>query len=464
MMTPLEKAIIAVKAGKVEAMESVVKALTNVIPSGQQFEFLKDLLFKLVDAGNIDEIKNYLPEFKSLNLINQADKDGNTVLHHALKTANTELIQLLINNTSPYLPKSINNVGISVEKQINEIKGILLELKDNLFSDVRSGNYASVKGLLPQLKALDLISGTDKSGNTVLHVAALKGNKAMIELLVPHVNPAVKNSTGHTAFLNAIILNHFEAAKLLLEHMPIESVMERHPDLKQNAFHALTLKAGLFHNNQHILELSSKIIEKCKFVDPKLLFIPYFCSESGLMVTPLERIFLTMSVDQTLGDPLTDLTCLIPAGQEFQLFSTLPHEIMDGLNMSIKDCHDSYQQHLFNFIKAGDVKNIKDYLPEFKNLKVINETDTAGNTVLHQAAKGGNLELFELLLKNTSPEVLHKTNIAGENVLEVALNSEHANSNITTILLNLFESNEDLPHILEIDLSGQDGSNNFLDQ
>lgn len=90
------------------------------------------------------------------------------------------------------------------------------EVKDDIFTAIRSVDYVSINVLLSDGINIDTV---DLDGNTPLMVAAQVGNPRIIDIILSH-NPNVnkQNKTGETALMIAAETGQLEIVKKLVAH------------------------------------------------------------------------------------------------------------------------------------------------------------------------------------------------------------------------------------------------------
>ncbi len=169
--------------------------------------------------------------------VNKQNKEGNTPLMNACSKNALDIIKLLIKNTKNINNK--NNKGYSALtnalKNTPEVIVHLLEQKANVFVEDAQGNnlaYHLVKSynsskedeFLQKINLLEAkgfkIRTPQKDGNTLVHLAANKGDVSLMKFLKRFdIDINTKNKEGETALQKAVMVaKNPEIVKLLLEN------------------------------------------------------------------------------------------------------------------------------------------------------------------------------------------------------------------------------------------------------
>ncbi|KAM8874630.1 oxysterol-binding protein-related protein 1 isoform 2-T2 [Spinachia spinachia] len=168
--------------------------------------------------GHKDVVEELLKVGADVNLPNNV---GDTPLHKAAFTGRKEVVMLLLHydacatviNGTAQIPKDVT--------QNAEIRGMLeaaqrteeRKLGENLLEAAREGDLSTLTQLLSGKKSPD-INCTDLLGNTPLHSAAYRGQRAcVLKLLRGGASPNVENNQGQTA----LDLASSAAIRLVLE-------------------------------------------------------------------------------------------------------------------------------------------------------------------------------------------------------------------------------------------------------
>jgi ankyrin repeat protein len=152
-----------------------------------------------VDLGDLEKLKALLKE--NPYLVSRKDNNGETPLHLAALYGSREAAEVLLANNADVNAK--DNYGRTPLQMMSnkEVADLLLANKAdvNIHDAVRLGDLEKVKSLLKSTP--ELVASKDTQGCTPLHLAAGKGRKDMVELLL--TNKADVNATdsgGDTPF------------------------------------------------------------------------------------------------------------------------------------------------------------------------------------------------------------------------------------------------------------------------
>ncbi|MGB2866682.1 MAG: ankyrin repeat domain-containing protein [Sedimentisphaerales bacterium] len=152
--------------------------------------------------------------------VNLRDKRGQTPLWIAASGGHKEIVELLIKKGADI--NASNNRGrtpLAVAKQGKhaEVIDILRQhgATETLHGAVTSGNIGEVKRLLSEGKD---VNSRDSEGQTPLHLAANRGHKEMVEVLIANGADieARENRYSSTPLLNAAVRGRKEVVELLL--------------------------------------------------------------------------------------------------------------------------------------------------------------------------------------------------------------------------------------------------------
>jgi len=93
---------------------------------------------------------------------------------------------------------------------------VSLTTAQEVFDAARNGNFEKVKELVE--KNSQLVNAKSNNGETLLHIAALSGQKDIMTLLVSKGSDVeAKDNANNTPLTNAVRNGHFEAVKILVE-------------------------------------------------------------------------------------------------------------------------------------------------------------------------------------------------------------------------------------------------------
>lgn len=155
--------------------------------------------------------------------VNQADKNGNTPLLNAVGRNSLEIIKLLVSKTRDINFKNKDGKSalvlalrnkpevidflLSKGAKINVIDTKGYDIAYHLFKTFEKKNSQDFQKKLTTLNAKDLVIGkTQKSGNTLYHLAVEKQNITMIDFIKQYnININAKNKKGLTALQLAVM-------------------------------------------------------------------------------------------------------------------------------------------------------------------------------------------------------------------------------------------------------------------
>lgn len=134
--------------------------------------------------GDFNNFKKYLLKVGTICF---KDKDGNNLLHHAMKTSKIEFVKIII-RIKPELIYQRNNNG-EIPLNFMSVTPIFKFIK-NLIEQVNLHDFfkASIENNMPKIRdLLQLgvnINSTDKDGNTALHYACMYSQINIIKYLI----------------------------------------------------------------------------------------------------------------------------------------------------------------------------------------------------------------------------------------------------------------------------------------
>ncbi|PCI37399.1 MAG: hypothetical protein COB50_03775, partial [Thiotrichales bacterium] len=329
--------------------------------------------------GHVEVVKQLL---KTKTEVNQADKDNWTALMLASHGGHVEVVKQLLeakaevnlaNNNWTALMYASQNGHFEVVKQLLEAKAEINEAtKDNvtaLMSASKNGHFEVVKQLI---KAGAKINEVYKNGMSSLMYASQNGHMAAVKKLLESgakVNQEIIN--GDTALFIALEAGHVEVAKCLLDSGAyLDKICPR----------GITLHATMQNKSDKIIALITK------HQIPKFALIKE----------------LSLAIEKQ------DLTTINVLLSKWKTISSLPVLLWSIMN------------------KCKETNSL------LEEKKLLNTTDTVGNTSLMCAAIVGDIESATTLLK------LKSTNINQQNKIGIpALNfaSKNGCSEIVAMLL-----------------------------
>jgi ankyrin repeat protein len=181
--------------------------LTKMSPEGVSCidQYGRTALHYFIELNPLNNILSILEEFldkMNIDVINQSDDNGQTVLCLAVQYLQLDSLNLLLN---------IKDI---------DVNKIDIDGRSNLHYAANKDNIDVVKLLIPKMIP-ELINQNDEAGFTVLHVAVTNSNENLVKFLLQKmsinaINKAIEED-GLTAFHLAIIFDNEVIVKLFLE-------------------------------------------------------------------------------------------------------------------------------------------------------------------------------------------------------------------------------------------------------
>jgi len=170
-------------------------SITYLIDKGAQIDLVdKDGNTPLMNAcygTNLDIVKAL---YKDQNLVNKINKKGDTALQIALQRSNNEVVAFLLAEGATI--NAVNNKGENLIEAL--LKGYNPRKKDG------EADFDKKVTLLQKYKVS--LEQPNVQGNTALHIAIQRGNRKLIEKVLPWVNINAKNKEGETALIKAAMV------------------------------------------------------------------------------------------------------------------------------------------------------------------------------------------------------------------------------------------------------------------
>ena len=321
--------------------------------------------------------------------INARDDYGFTVLHSAAGSGHSELLQYLIENGSDVFRKTKNG-------------------KSCLHLAAERGHLKICRVLLQHYNFV--VDERDDDGSAVLHSAALGGNLELFQYLIENGSDVFsKTKNGRSCLHIAAEQGHLKICRMLLTNYNF-AFHERDDDglaVLHNA--ALSGDLELF---QDLIENGSDVFSKTK--NGRSCF--HIAAEEGYL--KICRVLLenyNFDVHERDDDGLAVLHSAALGG-DLELFQYL---IQNGSDVYSKTKNGRSCLHIA--AEEGHLRICRVLLENY-NFDV-HERDDDGLAVLHNAALGGDLELFQYLIQNGS-DVYSKTK-DGRSSLHLAAEKGH---------------------------------------
>lgn len=170
-------------------------SITYLINKGAQTDLVdKDGNTPLMNAcygTNLDIVKAL---YKDQSLVNKINKKGDTALQIALQRSNNEVVAFLLAEGATI--NAVNNKGENLIEAL--LKGYNPRKKDG------EADFDKKVALLQKYKVS--LEQPNVQGNTALHIAIQRGNRKLIEKVLPWVNINAKNKEGETALIKAAMV------------------------------------------------------------------------------------------------------------------------------------------------------------------------------------------------------------------------------------------------------------------
>ena len=325
--------------------------------------------------GHVDLCKT-LVEIYYLDIL-LADDDGWTVLHHAAKSGNLDLFQYLIGKGSDVFSKTKD--------------------KQNSCLHIAAVNrHVDLCKTLVEIYYLDILLADD-DGWTVLHHAAKSGNLDLFQYLIGKESDVFSKTKNKQNSLHIAAVNgHAGLCKKLLEIYNLDILLTDDDGWAVLHHAAENGNLDLF---QYLIGKWSDVYSKTKDKQNSL-HIAAVNGHAGLCKILLE--IYNLDILLTDADGKTVLHHTAECGNR-HLFQYLIGRGSDVFSKT-KDKQNSLHIAALN----GHADLCKTLL-EIYNLDIL-LTDADGKTVLHYAAKSGNLHLFQYLLGKGS-DILIKLRI-----------------------------------------------------
>ncbi|MEI7724747.1 MAG: ankyrin repeat domain-containing protein [Bacteroidota bacterium] len=212
----------AIEEGNVEAFK---KSLLKV---GKQDLFNKSgepVIVEVIRSGNLDILKILIESGADLNVKNKSGKDLYTL---AFEMKNQGVVRLLLENNKEAPGKSFYAnlfVRSLVEQNNNDLVNLLIAKRMDMTQVLREDPELAIISVMNDnieltrsfLKFADLKGVIDQKGNNLLHLAIVKGNEEMIDMLVnSKIDKNWRNLAGETPFEYAVHTGSFSCALTLI--------------------------------------------------------------------------------------------------------------------------------------------------------------------------------------------------------------------------------------------------------
>ena len=162
-----------------------------------RFNPLKQQLFNLAQSNDLILPNSFLKMAMSVIELNEADDDGNTLLHYAVDNEHLAFVELLL----------------EYEVDVNVVD---YDQTTPLHIASLNGNLDLVKLLI---KAGALVNKMDDQRRTPLHLAALNGDQKVLKYLLDHgADINLGSDAEYTALHDVVNEGKLDSAKFLIDH------------------------------------------------------------------------------------------------------------------------------------------------------------------------------------------------------------------------------------------------------
>lgn len=265
-----------------------------------------------------------------------------------------------------------------------------------LHQAVASGNIEVVQNLLSQNVNVNA-KKDDESGFTVFHVAALRNNKAMLELLVKAANAdlSIKSSKGKTALQYALDRDYLQSSKILIQ---AGSNVNDKNFYNRTALH-LSVKKNDSELVEHLLLQGAEVDAKDQCgCTPLSDAVSHNNNGShlSLIVKLLEKNADPNSKDSWEKTPL-HIAAERGDAQTIEILVSYKVDVNVKGVRGMKGIKDFTPLHLAASENEGQ-SHFGAIEMLLKNNADPNKKDRRGQTVLHIAAEQGNAQIIEILV------------------------------------------------------------------
>ncbi|WP_422137647.1 ankyrin repeat domain-containing protein [Endozoicomonas sp. ALC020] len=390
-------------------------------------------LLRAVLQGNAEEVGSLLET--SPGLIHQRDSSENTLLHIAITTNNSEIIQFLLSKGINYDARNLQDFTplhvAAIQGDTNALETLLkagadIELLVNqqhspLHLAIINNHPEAVKLLIKSRarfsERLRIINQGDYQGNTPLHLAVLAKNANVVNLLLSHgASQELSNNDGFTPLYLAAVTGAQDAIRVLLDWKSAFS---------QDELSALFHIAANFNNESLIKDLLSRGLHYgLKFYQPCMPdTIDQFCVQTQSGLTVLHEAVLANSysvVRFLLRVRLIEINAKDDQGNTSLHYAIQNNDIKmiaillsKGADINIMNRLGYTPLHFA--VQLENQEAIKLLIQKCANLNI---RDNKGQTPLHVALRVGNQEAIKSLIQEGAN--LQLTDNNNESVLDLA--------------------------------------------
>ncbi|GFT53897.1 tankyrase [Nephila pilipes] len=156
--------------------------------------------------------------------VNEEDTEGKTLLHHAAQNGYTTAVEKLLEKGAMYNYEEYSGKTPVQLASNNEVKNLLI-LTENVFQDIKNGNYERVAHLI--LTHNGIINTKDEDGYSLLHWAVYKSCMPIVTLLLDNrADVRCVSNLGYTVLHIASSVGSKKVTEVLLQHMVNNNIKE----------------------------------------------------------------------------------------------------------------------------------------------------------------------------------------------------------------------------------------------
>lgn len=341
-------------------------------------------------TGDLLSVQTYIKE-NPIEVINLADKEGNTVLIWAVSVGHVEIVKTLLS-----------------------IDGLALNIQNNhgnsaLHCAVIARQFLSVTLLLAQPTSANLINLKNTLGFTALMYAAHFGKQDIAELLLNQngIEINAKNNEGDTALGWAAYQGHLEIVALLLPKLTYDEI---------NAPNNLNFTAAQEAQNRGHVNIASLILEKSLSLR-KVIALNEFIEvvkRGGMNASRKMRSFVAEDITVINHQDSEGNTALMWAASRGYDDIVLALINKPGIELTARNHRQDTA--LNGAVREGHKKIVSILLNSMK-LKDINLANQSGITAFDEAEQRGSRDLV-ILFKNR--QLIRRSGVALQEFLAAA--------------------------------------------
>ncbi|PRD29557.1 UNVERIFIED_CONTAM: Ankyrin-1 [Trichonephila clavipes] len=155
--------------------------------------------------------------------INEEDYTGRRPIHYAALHGHVRVVKYLLKKRAMYNTKDFENKAPLQLTENREIKEILI-LAQNLFKDVKKGNFENVAQCISENTYI--VNIKDKDGYSLLHWATFKHHLQIVRELLKVADSRCTSNKGNTPLHIAASMGHTEIARILILSTNVNELQE----------------------------------------------------------------------------------------------------------------------------------------------------------------------------------------------------------------------------------------------